>query len=123
MISIKTLTAAAVSLGAAGGPGEQTGGSGVTAWIQAEPAGRGQAFTAFVRSEAPFTGRYELISERTGPAGRSSNRQAGAVRAGGGQPVRLSRTALAPLGGRDRYSVVLSIYRGEELVAREERRR
>ncbi|MBW3616549.1 MAG: hypothetical protein KY446_02175 [Proteobacteria bacterium] len=102
---------------------DEPGGSGVQAWVRAEPAGSGQAFTAFVRTEAPFDGRYELTAERNGPAGRSTSRQAGSIQAKAGDAVQLSRTALSPLGAGDGYRVVLSIYRGDELVARDEKRR
>ena len=102
---------------------DEPGASSLQGWLQVEPAGRGQAFTAFVRSTAPFDGRYELVSERSGPTGRSANRQAGSVRALPGEAVQLSRTALSPLGDDDRYSVILSIYDGDRLVARDERGR
>lgn len=112
------------SLGAAAfAPAEDPGAAAVTAWIASEPAGAGQAFTAFVRSETPFSGRYELVAERNGPAGRSSSRQGGTVQAAAGAPVQLSRTALAPLGPEDRWTVSLKVFRGDDLVATDEQRR
>lgn len=116
---------AAASLGAAAfAPAEEgQGRAGISAWIASEPAGAGRAFTAFVRAETPFEGRYEMVAERNGPGGRSTSRQAGVVRATAGARVQLSRTGLAPLGPDDRWTVTLTVFDGDQTVARDEQSR
>ena len=94
--------------------------SGLSAWISTEPAGAGQSFTGFVRTDAAFSGRYEIVAERSGPAGRSTSRQSGTVDASAGTPLQLSQTRLAPLGPDDRWLVVLTIYQDDQPVARAE---
>lgn len=95
----------------------------VAAWITAEPAGVGQSFIGFVRSDRALLGRYELVAERSGPAGRSTTRQGGIVRADSGTVVQLSRASLGPLGPDDHFSVVLTVFEGDRAVARDEQRR
>jgi hypothetical protein len=118
------LPAAAAVLAAASGAAhavssEQEGADGaVSAWITAEPQGKGQLFTGHVRAAEAFAGRYVLVSERSGSGGRTRSQQEGAVKLQPGGSAELSHTALSPIGPSDEYSVVLTVYRGDVEVAR-----
>ena len=115
--------AAASAVAASGAAAAPEPGGPVSAWIAAEPAGTGQVFTGYVKADRAIEGRYELVAERSGPAGRSTTRQGGAVRAEKGAVVQLSRASLGPIGPEDRYSVVLTVFENDEPVAYDERRR
>lgn len=59
---------------------------------------------------------YELISAKTGKAGRSSSSQAGSVRLAQGETRSLSRLRLS-VAGEDQYLLSLRVYEDGELVA------
>ncbi len=77
-------------------------------------------FVAYVTTQKPFEGRYELIGEKKGVAGNARVKQAGAVKAAPRQNVRLSHLAFGAIAADDHYSVLLKIYRGNELVAQDQ---
>jgi hypothetical protein len=58
---------------------------------------------------------YELISAKTGKAGRSSSTQAGSVRVGRGETRSLTRLRLG-VGPGDSYTLSLRVYENGELV-------
>jgi hypothetical protein len=60
--------------------------------------------------------RYELISEKSAGASRSTTRQAGSVLANPGRAAVLSTLNLS-LGPGDRYTISFRLYEGNTLVA------
>ncbi|MEX0960854.1 MAG: curli-like amyloid fiber formation chaperone CsgH [Burkholderiales bacterium] len=59
--------------------------------------------------------RYELLSEKTAGASRSSTRQAGRVHANPGQATALTTLSLS-LNPGDRYTVTFRLYEDDTLI-------
>ncbi|WP_022683362.1 curli-like amyloid fiber formation chaperone CsgH [Sphingobium bisphenolivorans] len=77
----------------------------------------GKLFVAYLTTQQPFEGRYELSGEKKGVAGSARVKQAGAVKAVPHQALRLSHLAFGAIAADDHYTVRLKIFRGSELVS------
>lgn len=87
------------------------------AWIALEADADGsQHFMAYVQTDRPFSGRFELIGERRGGGGTSRVTQGGSIQAAAGQTVRLSQLAFGNLAAIPHYAVQLRVFAGENLV-------
>ena len=60
--------------------------------------------------------RYEIVSTKTGPAGRSDTTQSGHVALESDGSARLSTLTLG-VGDSDRYDVAVRVFEGSRLVA------
>ena len=91
----------------------------IEAWIDTQEQGGMLEVTPKVRVQNPRAIRYELSAQRTGSAGTSSSRQAGARAVTCCEPVSLAalRLSFAP---SDAYELVLRIYVNNELAAEAE---
>ena len=83
-------------------------------------ANASKQFVAYVTTQQPFEGRYELTGEKKGVAGNARVKQAGAVKAVPHQAVRLSHLAFGAIAADDHYLVQLKIFRGNELVSEDQ---
>ena len=70
----------------------------------------------WVRSTRATRLRYEVVSEKRGPAGQSRTAQSGNVNADPDQSVRLS-TLLLRVGPDDRYTITVRLFADHTLVA------
>ena len=111
----------AAALAAAAGAQTPPQPSAISAWIAEEPAQEGFVFVAYVRAKNGFTGRYELVSERAGPSGRSSVRQAGAIVAAPGETVRLTQVGLGSDRVGHQHDVTLRVLAGQTVLAQDRR--
>jgi hypothetical protein len=62
--------------------------------------------------------RYELVSSKTGGAGKSTTRQSGRVGLGPGGQAKLATLRLG-VGPKDRYAITVTVFDGKAVVAEE----
>ena len=99
----------------------QAAGPELTARILVEDApNASKQFVAYVTTQQPFEGRYELTGEKKGVAGNARVKQAGFVKAAPHQAVRLSHVAFGSIAADDHYLVQLKIFRGNQLVGEDQ---
>jgi len=60
--------------------------------------------------------RYEMVSSKQGPAGKSNTRQSGGVTVGADGSAKLSTLSLG-VGADDRYLISVKVFDGGKLVA------
>ena len=85
-------------------------------WLETASAEGKVEITALVRGGPAAALRYELRSEKTGVAGRSTTRQSGKLTLSCCEPVTLSHLSLG-LNAGDRFDITLELFEGDKLLA------
>lgn len=71
-----------------------------------------------LRGPADHVVRYEMVSTKSGGAGKSTTRQGGEVGLGSDGKATLSKLKLS-VGRQDRYAITVTVFEGKTVVAEE----